>query len=455
MAMFRGIMLNDDGYILEAARRVSIGQVPYRDFHLMYTPGSVMLLGMFFNIFGVSIFVERVIMLVFGAIGCWFIVLLLNDYYENKFLSIFAALIYLVWGCLHINFAWPVMFVLPISFIFLYVFQKSIELNNNRMFFLSGVLALLILFFKQNFGIGIVLVAFISFILNQVKVKNVMAFLGGYCSAAGIWFLYILMTQSFFAMKNDLILFNFTKIIIENRLTTTFPLDNPFKILIYLFPLIINIFGLVVIIYKKQLRYVSIVSFGIIYYLIGIRPTTDYVHLVPLLACSGLSLYIISSDNSKWIKYFGRFTIFGLIVFGAWSGLFRNYYRWSAPLVKHNDFMKDHKSNIFTNTSNKERLIKTSDAIDKQTKLSNQIFVYGDAPLLQFISNYQTPINYISNSLLSKNEYADMLEQIKKYSVNTIIEAQFADKTTIVYDYIVKNYTPVATVSSSVIWIKK
>ena len=454
MGMFRGLMLNDNGYILEAARRVSIGQVPYRDFHFMYTPGSVMLLGIFFKIFGASVFVERIVMLIFGAIGYWLIILLLNDYQKNEFLSTLAALIYLVWGSLHINFAWPVMFVLPISFIFLYIFQKSFELKSNRMFYLSGILALLILFFKQNFGIGIILVVFISFFVNKVKTKNVFAFVGGYCSLAGIWFLYILVTQSLFAMTDDFILFNLTKIIIEKRLATKLPLDNLFKILIYSFPLFVNIFALVIILIKKQFKYISIVSFGIVYYLIGIRPTTDYVHLVPLLAFTGLSLYIISCNNGKLIKYFGIFIIFGLIIFGAWSGFFKNYYRWNTPLVEQNDFMKDNKINIFTNTSNKERLIKTLEAIDKQTKLNNQIFVYGDAPLIQFITKSQTPINYLSNSLLSTNEYVDILEQIKKYSINTIVEVQFADKTTVVYDYIVKNYTPVATVSSSVIWMK-
>jgi hypothetical protein len=190
IGMFRGIMLNDDGYILEAARRVSLGQIPYRDFHLMYTPGSVLFLGIIFKIFGVSLLVERISMLLVGLIGCYFIVRLLNDYQKNIYLSILGALIYLVWGSLHINFAWPVMFVLPLSFIFLFFFQKAIKLKNNKMFYLSGVLALLILFFKQNFGVGILFVVLFSFVINKINIKNIFAFLGGYCSFVGLWLLY-------------------------------------------------------------------------------------------------------------------------------------------------------------------------------------------------------------------------------------------------------------------------
>ena len=58
----------DEGIVLQGAQRVLEGQVPYRDFFSFYTPGSYYWLALFFKLFGSSILVGRVVLLVEGAL---------------------------------------------------------------------------------------------------------------------------------------------------------------------------------------------------------------------------------------------------------------------------------------------------------------------------------------------------------------------------------------------------
>src|SRR5260370_5071902 len=55
----RGVIYNDEGYILNSALRILHGQVPYRDFDFAYTPLSIFTTAIFLKIFGVSVFSGR------------------------------------------------------------------------------------------------------------------------------------------------------------------------------------------------------------------------------------------------------------------------------------------------------------------------------------------------------------------------------------------------------------
>lgn len=60
--------LNDEGIVLQAAWRIVSGEVPYRDFDLLYTPVSMMGVAFWFKIFGVTIESARWLMTVTGGL---------------------------------------------------------------------------------------------------------------------------------------------------------------------------------------------------------------------------------------------------------------------------------------------------------------------------------------------------------------------------------------------------
>ena len=58
----------DEGNILQGAQRVLDGQVPYRDFFSLFTPGSFYFHVLLFRIFGDSIVVARTAVSVYGGL---------------------------------------------------------------------------------------------------------------------------------------------------------------------------------------------------------------------------------------------------------------------------------------------------------------------------------------------------------------------------------------------------
>ena len=116
----RGINYFDEGYILEAARRVALGQLPYRDFHFMYTPVVIYILSLFLRLGGQYLIVERLAALCISVFGIVFLGLFTHKLTKNMFITFLSMLLYSVWGPAHLNFMWPVMTVLP--FVFCYLF---------------------------------------------------------------------------------------------------------------------------------------------------------------------------------------------------------------------------------------------------------------------------------------------------------------------------------------------
>ena len=64
----RGFTYHDEGYIVQAAERTLHGEIPYRDFHFIYTPITLYLTLLAFKLFGISIFSERLLLLIFSFV---------------------------------------------------------------------------------------------------------------------------------------------------------------------------------------------------------------------------------------------------------------------------------------------------------------------------------------------------------------------------------------------------
>src|SRR3990172_971973 len=69
----RGFAYYDEGFILHAAQRVIQGELPYRDFDLIYTPGTVFLTAAAFKIFGESILAGRILSLLVSLLAVYLV----------------------------------------------------------------------------------------------------------------------------------------------------------------------------------------------------------------------------------------------------------------------------------------------------------------------------------------------------------------------------------------------
>lgn len=96
--------VNDEAVVIQTARRLLEGQVPYRDFDLLYTPGSMIVTALWMSIGGQSITCARWLMLLLGALAITLIYLLSRETLKGRWAllpaSMFALSGYSEWPIL-------------------------------------------------------------------------------------------------------------------------------------------------------------------------------------------------------------------------------------------------------------------------------------------------------------------------------------------------------------------
>lgn len=105
-----GFIPHDEGLFIQAGNRMAAGQVPYRDFQIVYNPGSIYVNWLAFAVWGKSILASRIMAMINSVVTIATIMYLGRKTGNNKFLTGAIILGYAAWGPGHINFVWPVMF---------------------------------------------------------------------------------------------------------------------------------------------------------------------------------------------------------------------------------------------------------------------------------------------------------------------------------------------------------
>jgi hypothetical protein len=264
----RGLTVHDEGYILDAAHRFFQGQVPYRDFWIIYPPGIVYLLGSLFWLFGPSILLGRFLMVLVGLAISYLL-------YRVSHKPI-PSLLFLSWGIPHLNFPWPAWFAL------LFMLASLASVKSPR---LSGLFAGFSLLFKQTLGVAVILAGLIStrhrfrftqgLLLPLILVSVVLLFQGAFNDFINITFVRTLEYQSQGLMRTPL----------------PIPTNLP-KAFFYYFPFVLLSFYAVKLLRHKLTRYQTIIfTYTSLFFLAGYRPTTDILHVTliyPALFLSGL-----------------------------------------------------------------------------------------------------------------------------------------------------------------------
>src|SRR3990172_6805151 len=120
----RGFAYYDEGFILHAAQRILQGELPYKDFDLIYTPGTVFLTAASFKVFGESILTGRILALLVSLLAGCLVFQVCHRATKNSLGAFLAVFVYLAWGATHINFPWPTMLALTTGLAVLAVFPN-------------------------------------------------------------------------------------------------------------------------------------------------------------------------------------------------------------------------------------------------------------------------------------------------------------------------------------------
>lgn len=460
-----GFIPHDEGWIINPAQRIVEGDIPYRDFHYIYTPGVAYLNALAFSIFGISIFTSRMLTLGIALLTVFLIYKISLFINEKRYYSLLPIGIYLSWGPMHINFAWPIIYTLFGGLLCCYLLLLARDKKFVYLFFLAGVSAGMTLLFKQNFGVALFCNSIVFFFFSNGvrKLRYILSFIGGVIMLPLLMCGYFLMSHAFIPFIHDMYFFMIEEMIIKGIQTTPFIYPDSWymqilKTSFYMLPLFVSVFAIKIgIIKNKSNLFLSGLCFW--YYILGIRPTTDYVHLTGLMALTGipfLQLFVCAT------KYYQRIILITgailLILLGSYLSLFRNYYRWDTPLVYQNNFVADSRVRISTDQIYMRVIPEVSEYIKTSTAHNEPIFIYSFSPSFYVIANRKNPTKFIfaPPQLLSLSDQKEIIEDLKRYNVRLILtDTNLREDSSVLSKFIQKTYNEAKHSNNYTIWKNK
>lgn len=159
----------DEGFILTISDRVLMGDMPYKDFFLLMTPGAIYLNALIFHTFGATIIVERATTLILASLASSLFYLLARIG-AGYFFSIGGTLIFLAWQFpfwFQASYSW---YAVVFSMAAFWVAGLSIpgQKKNKKGLFLVGLLSGMSFAFKQNTGMLTLLGCGVYFAADKV-----------------------------------------------------------------------------------------------------------------------------------------------------------------------------------------------------------------------------------------------------------------------------------------------
>lgn len=292
----------DDGVLLYGAERVLAGDIPYRDFYFIYTPGNIYLLAFIFKIFGPSIIIQRIL----NSIICFFILVTTYLMARKIIKSFYAQLIviFLTLFCIwffgsYANQNMSILFSLLSGIYFINYLKKEIK----SYLIISGLFIGLAGIFRCDFALYTFLAATITLIifefkkrsgtcLNKIKriiysLKIWLILLGSGLIILIPMIIYLIIMVPLPDLINQFILYP-TKLY---PITHSFPYPDPssiYSLITMYFPPFILFLTAIWIIFKIKNRVITIKEWVIIYLLllgliamnsVRIMPMSLHIHL--------------------------------------------------------------------------------------------------------------------------------------------------------------------------------
>lgn len=463
----RGLTFFDEGYILHSADRILNGNIPYRDFSFIYTPGSIYLVVLFFKLFGVSIISGRILTAIISFATITLIYFLSIRIIKNPYLRQIPVLVFISWLPAHINFPWPVVFVAFAYFLTAAILYFGMKTGKDKYFFLAGLTGILSFLFKQNFGLAIIAGSAISlyFLKSSLKSGPVICYSIGLFTGSLIFMTYLFLTGSFYPFFSDFYVMTIQSILLEGQLNTPFVygkhLYDILKIGFYLLPLIIPLISFFLLLKKSEKNINLTMSiFSGMFYLSGIRPTTDFIHLVPLFAVCGFPLVIIVEKcrSKAFKKGFITLSIL-LIITGFYTAIFGGYYRWLTPIADSIYFTKYTKINLYLDRKQKQIVPEISDYIKSHTNKNDYILVIDYIPIFYFITDRKNPTVYdgMIPKGLQQSTQEDIISGLKNKKVNLVLSYTPPDNwgNDLIRNYVMNNFKITENIYEYSLWLPK
>ena len=404
----RGFVVGDEGYLLNAGARMMDGQWPYRDFQFVYQPLTAYLNFLAFKFWGVSILSSRVMAILVSGLG---VVAIFKIFGQTKW-GIAVVVSYLLWGPGQINFLAPTMICLALGLWHVWGLK-------NGKWMLVGVTAGLVILTKQNFGLAILLLDL--FYIKRFVTGYFYGLLGIILAHSVILFL----TGSMIMYLVELYETTVVKIGLKGIFTTAWPWEYPQPLIIKLVKT--AIYAVPAILAVKELRNDKVLALLVLaFYGLSIRPTTDWIHLTPLLAISGL---LISGKYRTW--FMAGWIAAGVLVLG-----YGGYYKWGKPIV--------------------EQTVVWKIGLEVPELASEKyVFIYSYSPGWYVVLGKQnpTPYDYLHSGILDTKIERRVIGELLVNKVQYVLaDGQLEADRSRIAEFVVANYSKVAVVENLTLW---
>lgn len=432
----------DEFYVLNPALRLLNGEVPYKDFLVTYNPGAFFVLAYAFKIFGSSVLTGRMVAWFISLLTLGLIFRISYRYTKQSYFSWMNVLSYAVWAPMQINYASPGIFANFLGILSLYFLTKK-NLTRTHLFWI-GIVIFLIFIFKQNFGFAALgSVIFFLILCKDKWFYKVCIFLYGYVFMALVVLLYFIKHDAVWAFIENFKYYSVQIIFLENISGFTMPdIGNNIilfsgKVLFYLSPLVIPIITTKHLISNKSLQLATPIL-CIFYYFLGIWPVTDYIHVVPLLGLSTMTIIYILNFKVRCLF----FVI--IITLGFYQALFGNFFRWGEPIYKHKFFSSNEHLLIWTDKATQVNGARLLAVLLRETQGEKFFFVNQYAPQLYFLTGKKNPtrFDYITKDSLSEKYQFEIINDLQSNNVRFVLNPVNWDKgNSILNAYIDTNYS--------------
>ncbi len=457
----RGFVAHDEGWILNPATRLLHGEAVYRDFHFIYTPGTLFFTTGLYALFGESVIIARLAAVAIAFLTLLIVYSLVKRATGRATAGIRAASLSLAWGPMHINFLWPVMFAVPACTAACLLILKAGQGRKSKYFLFTGMAVSLAFLSKQNFGAAMILSLSLYFLLYPPirKIQYVAACISGFLLALFPVLLYFLFTGTLRDFAADMYYFMIEKTIFMRLQDTPFFYPAPLlkmliKNLLYLTPFIISGFSFYIA-YKYTKKLLILPLFSGFFYLFGIRPTTDYIHLLPLLAVTGIPLsLLVTQKKLPLLKAISIIFALFLLVSGLYDALLRNYYRWDTPILNHTVQVENPKLGILMTQNAATTLSLLTTVVNKYSDKDDFVFFYAYTPLYYMLLERRNPTRFDFFPPLNEKDQREIVIDLQNKAVQLIVtEHPLKNDDSTIAAFIKKHYSLIHT-SRIFVWKK-
>lgn len=432
----RGFIAHDEGWVVNPAYRTLSGEIPYKDFHFIYFPGSLFLTAGVLSVWK-SILALRLVAMIFSLLSIILIYKISFSVSRNIALSLLSSAIFFLFLPATINYLAPTPLAICMSLLTIYLLfvNKATEYR----VFLAGLTTVLAMLFKQNFGVALVLVSIIGvFLSEENKLSTYKSYFIGTLIGLVPIVIFFLLSGSLSSFFNDMHYFVIEKTLGQSLQVTPFipPGDGVklvLKIFFYTLPFAVSLIA-IILAFKKNKELALVPIFVMLFYIFGIRPTTDYIHLAPLLAVTGLSFAVIYSlamrESAKTIIYIAMVC---LVFVGFFTVGFWHYYRWDSPLKDHGIFLSHPRVLIFGNDMAEKSVRRFGEIVRDNRKDNSYLYTYDYMPMYYFLTDSKNPTHFDFIPPLTESEEKEIVRDLESSNTRVIVSYSNleGDKTTL------------------------